>query len=523
MDNKKKNTSIIHAGDNFDQSEARFRVMFDTAAVGIGLMTLERKLIDANPALCRMFGRSREQLIGQMPAMVTYPGDYEASTQQFKDLVSGKQDSFWGERRYQRKNGDIFWAHVTMSVVRDPDGKPLYIVGMLIDIDQQKCMQIELAESERRFRALFENVSIGMAIVSLDRKILAVNKTTERIIGYSADELIGTSPVDLSYGEDRLVELEGYHELVAGQRDSLSMEKRYVRKNGEVFWARITYLLVRGPEGQPELLVGSIEDINEQKMVAEKLSVQETDYLRTLEQRVEERTHELREINLRLVREIEQREKAEDALASKAAEEAILAERNRLARDLHDAVTQTLFSASLIAEILPDLWKIDEQEALKSTEELRQLTRGALAEMRTLLLELRPAALTQARFPDLLMQLSEAVIGRARLPVEVVVEGDYEMPPDIKVAFYRIVQESLNNIVKYARATQILIKVQMDCCNVHMEIKDNGVGFDPASVKPTSLGMRIMRERADAVHAHLSITSSPGQGTSIILDWKEDE
>ncbi len=97
--------------------------------------------------------------------------------------------------------------------------------------------------------------------------------------------------------------------------------------------------------------------------------------------------------------EIEQRQKAEEALAAKAVEEAITAERTRLARDLHDAVTQTLFSASLIAEVLPEIWDMDENEARKSTEELRQLTRGALAEMRTLLLELRPAALTQARFP----------------------------------------------------------------------------------------------------------------------------
>ena len=91
-----------------------------------------------------------------------------------------------------------------------------------------------------------------------------------------------------------------------------------------------------------------------------------------------------------------------------------------------------------------------------------------------LLLELRPAALTQARFPDLLKQLSEAVIGRARLPIQLDVTGDYEMPPEVKVAFYRIAQESLNNIVKYARATQVEIKLSQECCNVHLEIKDNG-------------------------------------------------
>jgi signal transduction histidine kinase len=141
----------------------------------------------------------------------------------------------------------------------------------------------------------------------------------------------------------------------------------------------------------------------------------------------------------------------------------------------------------------------------------------------TLLLELRPAALTQAHFPDLIKQLSEAVIGRARLPVSLSVNGDYELPPDIKVAFYRIAQESLNNIVKYSRARQVAINILLACCNVHLEIIDDGIGFDPANVKPTSLGMHIMRERAESIGATLNIFSTPGLGTTVTVDWNEDK
>lgn len=208
-----------------------------------------------------------------------------------------------------------------------------------------------------------------------------------------------------------------------------------------------------------------------------------------------------------------------DDQTARAVEDAIVAERNRLARELHDAVTQTLFAASLIAEVLPDLWDMDENEARKSTDELRQLTRGALAEMRTLLFELRPAALNQARLPDLLRQLSEALIGRKRLPICLEVEGECEIPCDIKVEIYRIAQESLNNVVKYARASRVEIKVRLANDQVHMEIRDNGAGFDPASVKPTSLGLRIMAERAEAIHAQLQVTSQPGIGTMVSLDW----
>ena len=126
-------------------------------------------------------------------------------------------------------------------------------------------------------------------------------------------------------------------------------------------------------------MIALVEDITEQKMASEKLAAQEAGYLLNLEERVKERTQELTETNRRLVEEIEQRQRAEKALSAKAAEEAIAVERTRLARDLHDAVTQTLFSASLIAEVLPDLWELDPEEARKSNEELRQLTRGALA------------------------------------------------------------------------------------------------------------------------------------------------
>lgn len=212
-------------------------------------------------------------------------------------------------------------------------------------------------------------------------------------------------------------------------------------------------------------------------------------------------------------------QQAKDTQA-RAIEDAIIAERNRLARELHDAVTQTLFAASLIAEVLPDIWDMDETEARKSTEELRQLTRGALAEMRTLLFELRPAALNQARLCDLLRQLSEAVMGRKGLPICLDISGDCELPGDVKVEIYRIVQESLNNMVKYARATQVEIIVRLEAQQLHLEIKDNGIGFDPACVKSTSMGLRIMRERAEAIHAQLQVTSQPGFGTTTILDWQ---
>jgi len=147
-------------------------------------------------------------------------------------------------------------------------------------------------------------------------------------------------------------------------------------------------------------------------------------------------------------------------LYEQAERAAVAAERSRLARDLHDAVTQTLFSASLIAEVLPRIWERHPDEGRRRLEELRELTRGALAEMRTLLLELRPSALIEAELGDLLRQLAESITGRARVPVSVEVEGECALPPEVKVALYRIAQEALNNVAKHAAASQAAVSLR---------------------------------------------------------------
>jgi PAS domain S-box-containing protein len=379
--------------------------------------------------------------------------------------------------------------------------------------------QDELSKANARFQAIFENVAVGVAVMNLDRRPIAINAAAEEIVGYSLAELRDIDPRTLAVAEDRGIDALFFPELIGGKRDSYVMERRYRRKDGRVFWARINYSLVRDLDGHPDYLIGLIEDIDEQKRSAERLAEQEAEYLLTLKQRVEERTHELEEANQRLQQEIEQRLIIEGELAKRAADEAVTADRTRLARDLHDAVTQTLFSASLTAEVLPDLWDMDVQEAKKSTEELRQLTRGALAEMRTLLLELRPATLTQTRLSDLIRQLCEAFIGRSRLPITLTMEGECPLPPEVQIAFYRVAQESLNNVFKYARATRVDVKLFLSPSSVHLETRDNGLGFDLSTVKPTSLGMRIMRERAESIGADLRISSSPGSGTCVELTW----
>jgi signal transduction histidine kinase len=208
-------------------------------------------------------------------------------------------------------------------------------------------------------------------------------------------------------------------------------------------------------------------------------------------------------------------------LRDQVREAATIAERERLAGDLHDAVTQTLFSAGLIAETLPRIWERDPERAQDGLAELRRLTQGALAEMRTLLLELRPAALTERSLGELLTQLTTALTSRSRVPIDLTVEGDSFLPPGTQIALYRIAQEALNNVAKHAAATEVSIRLRCDPGRVALSIQDDGRGFDPADALPDQLGLGIMQERAESIGARLEIRTRPGDGTRVTVRWSE--
>ncbi|MEZ4860252.1 MAG: PAS domain S-box protein [Caldilineaceae bacterium] len=202
---------------------------------------------------------------------------------------------------------------------------------------------------------------------------------------------------------------------------------------------------------------------------------------------------------------------------------AVVAERNRIAHDLHDSVTQTLFSASIIADILPRLWERNREDALQRLQELRELTRGALAEMRTLLLELRPTALTNVPLSDLLHQFAAAVVGRARVPIEVKIQGEEDLPVNVRIALYRIAQEALNNVAKHAEATHATVLLVFTPDRVELVVQDNGRGFYFDQVKGNCLGLNIMHERAQEIGAQLEIQSRPEQGAIIHAIWQRAE
>lgn len=174
----------------------------------------------------------------------------------------------------------------------------------------------------------------------------------------------------------------------------------------------------------------------------------------------------------------------------------------------------------MLAKTLLRTWEKTPETVPDGLTQLNQLTRGALAEMRMLLLELRPEALEASDLDKLLSQLVDAMSTRTDAAIHMEVQGEGEVPPAVKIAFYRMMQEALNNIIKHAYAKQITIQLVYKPTLVTLIIRDNGRGFEVEHVAGDHLGLKIMHERAKALDAALTIISQPGQGTEIQITWK---
>jgi signal transduction histidine kinase len=206
-------------------------------------------------------------------------------------------------------------------------------------------------------------------------------------------------------------------------------------------------------------------------------------------------------------------------LYERAKRAAILAERNRLANELHDTISQTLWSISLISERLPPIWEIDIEEGKRSLSTLHHLAQSALAEMRSLLLELRPSELTDAKLGDLIRQVADVIAARTGLVFSITVDSQDALPPDTQVILYRVLQEALNNVILHASATRVEIYFNSRAGHVEMTVQDNGRGFDPTQITLGHLGLSIMSDRIQSIGGTIETTSQKGGGTLIKIVW----
>ncbi len=347
------------------------------------------------------------------------------------------------------------------------------------EIARREKIELALRRSELKYRHLVESGNTIILEMDTQGKVMFLNNFGERFFGFTQSEIVGTSVLGsiVPPRDSANADLEEMIQNIILHPEAYRLnENENMKKNGERVWVVWT--------NQP---------------VFDELG-------------------KLREILCVGIDRTELK-RSEQILAKQVWQQAAIEERARLARDLHDAVSQTLFSASIIAEVLPRIWDRNPIEGHRRLEEVRQLTRGALAEMRTLLFELRPAALAEAEIGPLLTQLGESVTGRTRLPVSVTIDGACDATVEVKIALYRIAQEALNNIVKHSGATQATVILQCGERDIELRIADNGRGFSPEGISIGSLGLSIMRERAKDIGAVLEIKSQNGLGSEVIITW----
>jgi signal transduction histidine kinase len=207
-------------------------------------------------------------------------------------------------------------------------------------------------------------------------------------------------------------------------------------------------------------------------------------------------------------------------LNERSRELSTIEERKRLARELHDSVTQTLFSIGLTAEAAAELIESDAARARDQLGRLQELTSAAMEEMRSLIFELRPAELESEGLAAALRKHVEVLRRLHRQEIELRVDGDRRLPPTVENGLFRIAQEALGNALRHSGAGHVVVSLAARDSLVSIRVEDDGCGFDPeeAAMRSRRLGLTSMRERAEALGGTLSIESEPGEGTTIAVE-----
>jgi PAS domain S-box-containing protein len=251
--------------------EDRFQATFEHAAVGMALRSADQdnpRWLRVNRKLCDILGYTEAELLQLSSIDVTPPEDRQFSIDYGKRLLGEGLSNYAREKRYVRKDGRIIWVNLSLSMVRGPDGQPSHVISVVEDITERKA-------AEERFRDTFEQAAVGIIHTSLDRRYLVINQKFCDIVGYTRDELMRMDTGMLSHPDDRGDDREQRTQLLAGNIETYTAEKRFLRKDGAVIWVSRTISLARDDAGQALYFIRVIEDITARKQM--EIALQEAE------------------------------------------------------------------------------------------------------------------------------------------------------------------------------------------------------------------------------------------------------
>jgi PAS domain S-box-containing protein len=340
----------------------------------------------------------------------------------------------------------------------------------------------ELAESEQRWRSVFENSAIGMVMGDSSANILASNQAFQELVGYTGDELRQFTVFDLTHESDVPLNMELRAELIAGARREMQMEKRLRAKDGRLVWVRVTSSKIRGFDGTSDRVVALVEDIT-----ARRLAEQERDAS----------LNQSRTLAAKLMH-------AQDD------------ERRRIAQMLHETTAQDLAALKMqLARLNRSASRLSDSERTTLTESM-SLAEQSMTEIRTLSYLLHPPFLDEAGLVSALRWYAPGFAKRSGIDVELELPEQFErLPLDTETALFRIVQESLINIHRHAESPTARIRLRRNAGTLVLEIEDRGRGIPKLNLghitnggAGVGVGIAGISERIEQLGGLLEITSS---------------
>jgi len=265
LENACYRAEIIREQAALKQSEERFRSAFDHATIGMALIALDGCFLQVNRSVCELFGYSEQELVGANFKSHTHPDDLDSNLAYMRRLLADEMQSFQMEKRYIHKRGHLIWALVSVSLLRDGEGRPIYFISQIQDITERKQAEEALRESEARFRNLADNAPVMVWVTEADGACSYLSQSWYEFTGQTPETGIGFGWVAALHPDDREVSEKSF--LTANEkREAFRLEYRLRRKDGEYRWALDAARPRFSSQGEFLGYVGSVVDITETKL-----------------------------------------------------------------------------------------------------------------------------------------------------------------------------------------------------------------------------------------------------------------
>ena len=255
--------------------EERFKTIFNQSTIGLTITDIDGKVLLSNPARCKMLGFTEEEMLKKNFKEYIYEEDLTEDLRNYEKLIKGEINSYKSDLRVKRKDGSIGWNRIYVSKVTDLNGNFLYSISLIEDITEQKELEIENIFHEMRLRAIFEQTSVGITVIDREGNLIEFNRAFQNMLGYSEDELRNKNIKNFTFPDDIKENFDLLRSALEGKIEKYIIEKRYVRKDGEIVWGRINSSVIKDKDGNILYLLSIIEDITDRKYKELKLKEKE--------------------------------------------------------------------------------------------------------------------------------------------------------------------------------------------------------------------------------------------------------